>query len=285
MNRNVLLPDFVNVVGTGTAICTLTPEVVGKTLESFMLKLGGTFTRANITGWRLKLDGKVTRWSTGADQNTIFTYYGGTNTATEMMVDFMFQLGRTPNAYCAGALDLGGVEIGNKVNNVTLEVDIAGATNPTLKGWAEVSPSREMPTEKPVRWLQLREERAQIALTATGETNIAQYIPHFLPSLGGGVFTAIHLFAANITDIRVRRNGVDEFKDPIAVLQAFQKKARRVPQSNHVVLDPMTSNMLMDQALDTTPGAGVQSADFYVTMSAPETFWVQTQQLARLDSF
>lgn len=283
MNRTVLLPDFQNVIATGTAISTLTQEVVGKVLEGIMLKLGGTFTRANITGWRLKADGKTIRSGTGADTNTVYTYYGRANTATEMFIDFMMPQARTPNAYCAGALDLD-MDL-SKIKNVTLEVDIAGATNPTLKGWAEVSPSVDIPQERPVRFLMQREERAQIALTASGETDIAQYIPHFLPSGGGATYTAIHLFAANITDIRVRRNGVDEYKYPVAVMQGLQKRAGRVPQSNHVVFDPLTDNMLQGRTFDTTPAVGCKTANFFVTLSGAETFWVQTQQLAMLNDF
>lgn len=284
MNKTVLLPDFIGVANTGTAICTMTSEVVGGVLESALLKLGGTFTRANITGWRLKADGRVLRASTGADQNSIYTYYGRTNAATEMMIDFMMPLARTPNAYCAGALDLGGVEVSNKITNLTLEVDISGATNPTLKAYAELSPSMDIPSERPVRWVMQRDERNQVTVPA-GEFDIAQFIPHFLPSMGGGTFAAIHLFSANVTDIRVRRNGIDEFKFPVAIMQAMQKRAGRVPQSNHLVFDPMTDNMLQGRAYDTTPASGTTKANFFVTSSAPETFWLQTQQFAQLKDF
>lgn len=284
MNRTVLLPDFQNVVATGTAICTLTQEVTGKVLEGIMLKLGGTtFTRAMITGWRLKADGRPLRTSTGADTNSIYTYYGRANTATEMFIDFMMPQARTPLAYASGALDCA-IDT-SKITNLTLEVDIAGATAPTLKGWAELSPSVDIPQERPVRWLMLREERAQIVVGASGETDIAQYIPHFLPSGGGGVYTAIHLFAANVTDIRVKRNGVEEFKYPVAVMQALQKRAGRVPQANHVVFDPMTDNMLEGRTFSTSKAMGVEKANFFVTMSGAETFWVQTQQLALLTDF
>lgn len=291
------MPDFTGVANTGIAVCDLTSEVGGMCLESIQLLLGGTFTRAHITGWRLKGDGKVLRESTGADTNTLYSYFGGTALATELFIDFMAPWAFTPQAKCQGAWDIA-YQL-SKVNRVTLEVDISGATTPTLKAWAELSDSEDIPSERPFRWVFLRENRAQIALTAAGETNIASMIPNFLPVEGGSVFRQIHLFAANITDIRVRKNGNDWFKAPVARLQAMQKRAKRSIQATHVCFDPGLEG-IMGRVLDTTkystadidvataqgsvlPGAGTcRNADFFVTMSGAETFWVQTQELIRI---
>lgn len=300
MKNTVLLPDFTGVANTGTAVCDLTAEVGGMVLESIQVQLGGTFTRANIIGWRLKADGKVLRQSTGADTNTLYAYYNrGANLATEMMIDFMAPWAKTPDLFAVGALDLAyGL---SKINRVTLEVDISGATNPTLKAWAEVSESVDLPSERPWRWVSLRENRAQIALTAAGETNIASMIPNFLPQEGGSVYRSISMFAANITDIRVRKDGRDVFKAPVLRAQAYQKRGDRAPQATHVVFDPMLPGILNGQVFDTTkysaadveiakatgrtlPGAGTcKNADFFVTLSGAETFWVQTQELIRLE--
>lgn len=292
MNQTRLLPAFQNVLASGTATCDLYPEVTGTVLESILLKLGGTaFTRAMITGWRLKANNKVIRESTGADANTIYAYFGGTNGATELMIDFMMPKGRTPNAFVAGALDLGR---GAGIKQLTLEVDIAGATAPTLEAHAEISPSLDIPQERPIRYISLREHRSQITIGAAGEFNVAQYLPHFSPQGKGSVFRNIHLFSANCTGIRVRRQGIDEFKYSTAIMQAFQKRAGRVPQANHVCFDPVLDNMVAGRVYDTTsnlptdpvrPGAGITNADFYVTLSGAETFWAQTQELILLDDY
>lgn len=295
MKYTKLMPDFVGLANTGTAVVDLTAEVAGKVLENLHLLLSGTFTRAMIIAWRLKGDGTTLRESTGADTNTIYSYFGGTNAATEMMIDFMAPWADSPMVKCMAAWDLA-YQL-SKVNRVTLEVDISGATGPGLKAWAELSDSEDIPAERPFRWVLLREQRAQIALTAAGETNIAAMIPGFLPVSGGSVYRQIHLFSANTTDIRVRKDDNDWYKAPVARLQALQKRAKRVPQSNHVCFDPCLDG-LMGRVYDTTrydqalvalknqqgramPGAGnCRNADFFVTLSGAETFWVQTQELA-----
>lgn len=299
MKYTKLMPDFTGVAATGTAVCDLTAEVGGKCLESILLELGGgSLTRAMITGWRLLGDGKVLRQGTGTDQNTINLYYGHTSTTAELLLDFMAPWARTPQALCAGAWDLA-YQL-SRVNRVTLQVDIAGATTPTLKAYAELSDSVEIAAERPYRWVLLREERQQIAITASGDTNVSAYIPNFMPVEGGSVYRAIHFFSANVTHLRVRKNGVDWFdKTPIARLQAFQKRAGRAIQANHLAFDPCLEGML-DRVFDTTnyskadvdvaltqgqtlPGAGnCKSADIILTMSGAETFWVQTQELLRV---
>lgn len=295
MKYTKIAPDFVGMANTGTAVVDLTAVVAGKCLENILLILGGTFTRSMISAWRLKGDGTTLRESTGTDTDTIYKYFGGTNAATEMMIDFMAPWAFSPMAKCQAAWDLARELSG--VNVVTLEIDISGATSPTAKAYVELSDSEDVPAERPFRWVLLRERRAQIALTATGEINISAMIPGFLPISGGSVFRQIHLFAANITDIRVSKNDNDWYKAPVSRLQALQKRAKRVPQSNHVCFDPGLDG-LFGRVFDTSrynpmlvkllaekgrslPGGGVcDNAEFHVTMSGAETFWVQTQELA-----
>ncbi len=292
MNQTRLIPTFQNVAATGTAVCDLYPEVTGTVLESITLVLGGTtFTRSHIVAWRIKANGKVVRESTGAATDTINKFNGFTEGSTYLLIDFMNPKFRTPNAFAVGAFDLGR---DSGIKQLTLEVDISGATAPTLTGYVEVSPSLDIPAERGIRWAFLREHRAQVTLGAAGEFDIASSIPHFTPQGGGSVYRAIHLFAANITDIRVRRQGIDEFKFSVAVMQQLQARAGRTAQSSHVCFDPCLDNMVQGRVFDTTsrlptdpvrPGAGVTSANFFVTMSGSETFWVQTQELILFNDY
>ncbi len=301
MKYTKLMPDFTGVAATGTAVCDLTAEVAGKVLESILLILsGGAFTRAHITGWRLVADGKVLRQSTGPDTNTIFAYYNGANAATEMLIDFMAPWARTPDMFGVGALDLA-YQL-SRVNRLTLHVDIAGATTPGIQARAELSDSVDIPSERPYRWVSLRENRAQIPVTGAGEVNLSNYIPNFQPVEGGSMFRAIHFFSANMTHLRVRKDGFDWMdKTPVARIQALQKRAGRVPQANHVAFDPCLDGLLMGRVFDTTkygaadveiakannrtlPGAGTcKNADIFADFSGAETFWVQTQELIRLE--
>lgn len=281
---------FQNVVATGTAICDLLPTVGGNCLEGIWLQLGGTaFTKAMITGWRLKANGKTIREGTGTHTNTRNLYYGITNAVGVLLLDFMYRDARTPLSFGAGALDL---SANSGVKQLTLEVDITGATAPTLVGSAELSPAGNIRGEEATRFVMLKETRAAINVPAAGEFSIS--IPHMKPEAGGSVFSAIHLFSANTTAIRVRRQGIDEVDTTVVLLKELQAAAGRVPQANHVVFDPALDNILPGRVWDTTsrspadpvrPGAGVTNAEFLVTVSAAETFWVQTEELIYLNDY
>lgn len=298
MKYNKLLPDFSGVAATGTAICDITAEVAGRVLESILVKLGGgALTRAMIPAWRIKGDGKILRQSSAVDTDTIYKYFGGTNTASELMIDFMAPWAATSQARCQGAWDL--AEQLSRVKRATLELDIVGATTPAVTARAALSDSMDIAEERPFRWVMLREERSPIVITGAGDANISSQIPNFMPVEGGSVYRQIHFFSSTMTHLRLRKDGYDWFdKISVADLQAEQKKYKRVPQSNHVCLDPGLEG-LMGRVLDTTkyssaildvakamnetlPGAGVcKNADIWGTFSGAETFYCQTQEFQR----
>lgn len=290
MNQLKPLMGFQNVIATGTAICDLLPTVGGNCLEGIWLELGGTaFTKAMVTGWRLKANGKIIREGTGTHTNTRNLYYGITNAVGVLLIDFMYRGARTPLSFGVGALDL---SANSGIKQLTLEVDITGATAPTLKGSAELSPAGNIRGEEAARFIMLKETRAAINVPAAGEYSIA--IPHMKPEAGGSVFAAVHLFAANITAIRVRRQSIDELTASVVLLKELQAAAKRVPQASHVCYDPLLDNIAPGRLWDTTsrspadpvrPGAGVTSAEFLVTASAAETFWVQTEELIYLNDY
>lgn len=290
MNQLKQLQAFQNVAATGTAIVDLLPTVGGNTLEAIWLTLGGTaLTKAMITGWRLKANGKTIRESTGTRTNTRNLYYGITTAATQLLIDFMYVKGRTPNAFMAGALDL---SQNSGIKQLTLEVDITGATAPTLAGAAELSPAGDRAGERNIRFNMLKQTVATVNIPAAGEFAIA--VPHSKPEAGGSVFSAIHLFSANTTRLRVRRQSIDEYDFSVTLMQEMQKRAGRTPQASHVVFDPCLDNILAGRVWDTTsrsptdvnrPGAGVTSAEFLVTVSGAETFVVETEELIFLNDY
>lgn len=291
MNQLKKCQAFQNVSATGTAIVDLLPTVGGNTLESLWLELGGTaFTKAMILGMRLKANGKTVReFGTGTQVNTKNLYYGITNAAGILLIDFMFHGGRTPAAFMSGSIDL---SLNSGIKQLTLEVDIAGATAPTMAVSAELSPAGNIPGEEKIRFVMLRNTRAFINVPAAGEFAIT--VPHTKPEAGGSVFSAIHLFSANTTAMRIRRQGIEEFFEAVTLMQDRQKRAGRTPQAGHVVADFCLDNILAGRVWDTTsrspadpvrPGAGVTSAEFFITVSAPESFWVETDELIYLNDY
>lgn len=290
MNQLKKLQAFQNVVASGTAIVDLLPTVGGNTLESLWLTLGGTtFTKAMITGWRLKANGKTIRESSGTRTNTRNLYYGITTAAAVLLIDFMYPKARTPLSFGAGALDLSS---SSGIKQLTLEVDIAGATAPTLTASAEISPAGNIRGEQNSRFVMLKQTQATINVPAAGEFAIA--IPHVRPEAGGSVFAAVFMYASLITNLRIRRQSIDEFDMSLTLMQEIQKRAGRTPQAAQVVFDPVLDNILPGRVWDTTsrspsdsvrPGAGVTSAEFMVTASGAETFVVETEELIYLNDY
>lgn len=290
MNQIKKLPAFQNVAATGTAFVDLMPIVGGNTLEGIILTLGGTsLTKAMITAWRLVLNGKIVRKSTGPNTDSINKYYGITTAATQLLIDFMNRKAKTPLSFAAGAIDF---SANSGIRQAILEVDISGATAPTLAGHAEISPIRVLPEEMRSRFVMRKQFSQTINAPSAAEHSLL--ITHVNPSSGGSVFEAIHLFAANITGIRIRRNGIDEFDLTKTQLEEIQKAAGRTPQSNHIVFDPVLDGIIPGRVWDTTsrspndpqrPGAGCNSAEVMATFSGSETFVVETQELIYLPDY
>ncbi|MCM2250840.1 MAG: major capsid protein P2 [Ramlibacter sp.] len=289
MNQLKPCQAFQNVAASSTAIVDLLPTAGGNTLEAIWLTLGGGNTIANITAWRLKANGKTIRESTGPHTDTINQFYGYNSAATQLLIDFMFQPGRTPNAHQAGALEL---SANSGIKQLTLEVDLGAGVGPTMSAHVALSPAGPRPGEERIRFIMLKQTKATINVPAAGEFAIA--IPHSKPEAGGSVFMGVHMFAANITSLRVRRQGIDEWTGSVTLLDEIQTYAKRVPQANHVAFDPVVDNIVAGRVWDTTsrspadpvrPGAGVTSAEFLVTVSGAETFDVETLELIYLNDY
>lgn len=290
MNQIKVCQAFQNVAAAGTAILDLLPTAGGNTLEGIWLQLGGgAFTKSMITAWRLKANGKTVQESTGSATDTRNLFYGITTAAGVLLLDFMNRKARTPLSFGAGALDLSS---NAGIKALTLEVDITGATTPTLSALVELSPAGNIRGEATTRFVMLKRTRATVNVPAAGEFSIA--VPHVRPEAGGSVYQSVQLFSANTTAMRIRRQAIDEFSVTVATLKEIQKAAGRVPQTSHVVFDPCLDNILPGRVWDTTsrsptdpvrPGAGVTSAEFLVTVSGAETFVVETEELIYLNDY
>ncbi len=128
------LNPFNNVVASGIANVDLS-NLFGYSIERLFLQLGGTsFTKAMITGWQLKANGKIIMDSDGTKQDARMLYRGVTTQVDFLTIDFLELSARSDLGLQGGALD---TTMG--IKNLRLEVTISGATAPTLVGWAEVT--------------------------------------------------------------------------------------------------------------------------------------------------
>lgn len=273
MNKQMILDPFQNVANSGVAIGDLN-KFLGTVLEKITLVLGGTFTRAMISKIELKANGKVIYETDGTKLEASNVYNGAVTDVTILKLDFMDRKAITVNARQAGAIDL---SVGSGITQLRMEVTIAGATNPTLNGFADVSPPTADPAEAGIRGLIARRHRATYVVGAAG--TFALPIPHLDPAGGGSNYRRIFLYAANCTAIKTMREGVTEHELTKAQNEAAQKDNFKSPQANLIVFDPVQDGQLSGRTWDTRPVSGVRSAQFYATFSAGETITIETEEL------
>lgn len=279
MNKQMILDPFQNVVNSGVAIGDMN-KFLGTVLEKITLVLGGTFTKAMITKIELKANGKIIYETDGSKLDASNLYNGGASDATILKIDFMDRKAVTVNARQAGAIDL---SVGSGITQLRLEVTIAGATSPTLAGFADVSPPTADPSEAGIRGLIARRHRATFVVGAAG--TFALPIPHIDPAGGGSNYRRIFFYSANMTALKTQREGVTEHELTKTQNEAAQKDNFKTPQSNLVVFDPVQDGQLSGRTWDTRPVSGVRSAQFYATFSAGETITIETEELLPLGAY
>lgn len=279
MNKQIVLDPFQNVANSGVAICDLN-KLLGTVLEKITLTLGGTFTKSMITKIELKLNAKVVFETDGSKLDSSNLYNGSAADVTVLKLDMMDRKAVTVNARQAGAIDL---SVGSGISSARLEVTIAGATSPTLVGFADVSPPSNDPAEAGIRPLMERRHRATYVVGAAG--TYALPVPHLDPAGGGSNYRRIYFYSANMTAIKTVREGVTEHELTKLQNEAAQKDNFKVPQANLVVFDPVQDGQLSGRTWDTRPIAGVRSAQLYGTFSAGETITIETEELLPLGAY
>jgi hypothetical protein len=281
MNQARICNPFQNVVASGIAVCDLNP-LLGTTLECINLSLGGgAFTKAMITGIQLKANGKVIFDTSGTNLDLIENYknYASAD-ATKLSINFMEPKAKTTNAFQSGSIDL---SPDSGISNLRLEVTIAGATTPTLSAIAEVSPAIDIPSERAIRFLIKRHHKNTQVIGAAGTFSLQ--VPHLEPSGGGSVFQRIMVYSANMTGMKIQREGITEFETLKAEHEWMQKKALRSPQTNLHVFDPILDGIQAGRVWDTRPANGVRSANAYGIFSAGETITIETEELLPLNLY
>lgn len=279
MQKQMILDPFQNVVAAGVAVCDMN-KFLGSVLEKLTFTLGGTFTKSMITNIAMKANGKVIFETDGSKLDSSNLYNGGVSDVTILKLDFMDRKAITVNARQAGAIDL---SVGSGITSLRLEVTIAGATAPTLTGFADVSPPTNDPNEAGIRGLILRRHR--ITYTAPAAGTFAIPIPHLDPAGGGSTYRRVYFYSANMTALKTIREGIAEHELTKLQNENAQKDNGKTPQANLVVFDPVQDGQMTGRVWDTRPSVGVRSAQFYATFSAGETITIETEELLGLGAY
>ncbi len=272
-NRIKLLP-FNNVVATGLATLDLS-NLLGYTIERMTFQLGGTaFTKAMITSVQLKANGKVIWDSTGSRRDSAMQYRGITASATFFVIDFSEIRSKTENGQSLGALDTTA-----GVSNLKLEVQIAGATAPTLQGYAEVSRPQISAAEAPFRGLISKVHSSTLTIGAAGTFSVP--VPHLSPQDGGSIFKRIAFFSANMSGLLIKKNGI-VIEESIKALNDYnQTEYKKTPQAGLYMFDAIIDDN-QSQCLNTRDA---QTMEVLATFSAGETITIEVEVLEPLGAY
>lgn len=222
---------FSNVVPSGTATNQLTP---GRTLENLQLKLGGTaLTKAMISLFRMKANGKTIVEATGSQLDKI-NAYRGTGTTNAKFLDVFFTDYSLNNELDrqVGAFD---TSIG--IANLTTEITTAGATAPQitpilLESAAQKSRQGEMLPFAPLISKLLRYPYN----IATGGK-----LPVTVPfgPVNGAIIKRLHIVSNNgtVTGVTVKEDSLVIHESTKDENEFMQVRAGRVPQAGMYTVD------------------------------------------------
>jgi len=270
-NRIKLLPVN-NVVATGLATLDLS-NLLGFAIERMTFQLGGTsFTKAMLTGIQLLANGKVIWDSSASRRDAAMQYRGIAASANFLTIDFSEIRSKTELGQSLGALDTTA-----GIGDLKMQFAIAGATAPTLSGWAEVSRPQIDGAQAPYRSLIAKVHSSTITIGASGQFSLP--VPHLKD--GGSIFKRIAFFSANMTALQLKKNGI-VIEDSTKALNDFnQTEYKKVPQAGLYMFDAIVDDN-QSQVLNTRDA---QTMEALGTFSAGETITIEVEVLEPLAAF
>lgn len=254
MSRTAKMLPFFNVAANSTATLSLP---LGDTYERLTLQLGGTtFNKAHISSIRIRMNSKVIHECSGSDLDAMNNYTGMASDNTMLTIDFSELFARDQVGQSVGAIGTL-----NGVASIMVEVDIAGATAPTLQAWAQVSGPKVLGVLNKLL-------KYPVNIGGSGKWPVSlPYGPN------GTLMKRIYVKSANMTALEIKKNGVTIHDSVKAINEFWQKENKNVPQAGWYVFDPIADKNLGDM-INT---ADAQSFEFNVTLSAAEAITVYAE--------
>jgi len=276
------LEPFQNVLATGRAVLS-SKLVLGNVIERVYLVLGGgAFTKAMITAIRVRLNGKVVFGDvSGSNLDIVQRYTLLNNTVGFLTIDFTEPVARSIQGQLMGAYNTNAAGI----TDFTIEVDIAGATTPTLDAWTQLRAPSSVSAQNGFDPALAPVLRAliptTIPVTAAGEIQAdVNY-----GSGGNSLIKRLYIISTVLTSFRVKRDALDIFETVAPALNTYiELDYGRVAQVNMYVWDPLMDGNQSDayptrrpdgtpsnfQWLFTASGGGshLVLADVYSTLGA-----------------
>lgn len=264
----IRLADFVGVAASGTA--TLKIPKLAVALGRIVLRLGGTFTKAMIADVKVKIGSRVV-WnaqtgggiSAGTAIDRINKYRGLFDQATNLTIDFTDRDFKTLTAQ-----EVGGYDLTKFAEDVFLEVQIAGATAPTLYAYMMTTPPQGEADDP----LQLVQKLVAVPWSAAAA---GRFVLPFEPR-GSLIKRCYVMFSGasggaatdgNVSKIEVKKNGLTLLDPQDSDLRFVQQEYRKVPQANMYTVDFTFDNNLSGSL----PTADARSLEFILSLTAADS--------------
>jgi hypothetical protein len=160
-----------------------------------------------------------------------------------------------------------------------MEIQISGATAPTLSGYAEVNRPQIDQAQASTRNLIARLHSSTITIGASGTFSLP--VPHLDVASGGSLFKRINIFSANMTGFLLKKNGI-VVEENIKSLNDFtQTEYRKVSQAGLYVIDFISD----DNQSQIFNSRDAQTIECLGTFSAGETITIESEVLEPLTAF
>lgn len=268
--RFIKLPQLQN-VGPNQRVSLRLP--LGVVYEKLYFVLGTNILTTLITNIVLKINNKeAIRWNSAADLAAMQGYKGGYVNTSHLILDFTERLAREEVGMKLGTI-AACQEAG--VQDFVIEFDLGNyvvAAGSTISGYADV----EAPSaNKVIERIQVQQK----VIAAAAQEQI--YVPF---GKNGYQVKRLIIKHANLSSVRVRRDGVDVYEDiPVSIANNRETDFGRTPQAGYHIVDFMPdalqSNAFNTAFVQTGPNQAmeVQNLDIRVTTSAADTLTIYTE--------
>lgn len=274
MTDLVKIDPFNNVAASSLAVTKYRPPSQQSSLFGIILQLGGTaFNESHINSIRVKAPGGkdlLTTSLSGARLRDLWEYEGGTWDTARAFVPIMFG---DPFALTKSGRHIGNFDHSVYQGDMTIEVDIGAATAPTLSAVALVDPPKAL-MGLGYEAGEILRHRALIETVLTPSaavTNQAQQIG--IGSAAGALLRRVAFFHANMTAIRVKKEGLIVFEDVSAALNNYigENIFARLPQSGLFVYDRIVDGSQRESGTTVQRDGRVFNWQFELTTSGADT--------------
>lgn len=273
--RNIRLPQLQN-VGANQRVSLRLP--LGVTYEKLYFSLGTNILVSLITNIVMRINNKeFMRWNSADDMNSGLNFYKGNLSGQTdfFVIDFTEAKAKEEVGMKLGTI-AATQEAG--VQELTLEFDLGNyvvAAGSTITAYADV----EAPSAN--RIIQ-RIQVQQKTIAAAAQEQI--FVPF---GMNGYQLKRLIIKHANLSSVRVRRDGVDVYEDAaVALANKRLQDFGRVPQAGFHVIDFLPDS-LQSNAFNTAMIIGadgkanpVQNLDVRVTTSAVDTLTIYSEAYA-----